>query len=46
MEDLEGRWLQKIGQRSSHKVRRAAQGTKCIFLRSELGKIGFMSLKI
>lgn len=46
MEDLEGRGLQKIGQRSSHKVRRDAQETKCIFLRSEMGKIGFMNLKI
>lgn len=44
MEDMEGRWLQKTGQRSSHKVRKAVKETKCTFLRSEIGKIGCMSL--
>ena len=46
MEYLEGRWLQKTRQRSSHIVRKAAKETKRIFLRSEIGKIGCMSLKI
>lgn len=46
MEYLEGRWLQKTRQRSSHKVRKAAKKTKCIFPRSEIGKIGCMSLEI